>query len=131
MLITNVQIRDTKTDTRLEAVTSVTFDDMLVVHDIKIISSDEGYFLAMPSRRVPNGTFKDIAHPISKDVRSALERITVDGFTHMREHGLPMITLSLAVGSRKNSMLEQVFSDFVVTHRDTHSNGEDDDPAIV
>ena len=113
MLITNVQIRDTKTGTRLEGVASITFDDMIVVHDIKIIASDEGYFLAMPSRRLPNGAFKDIAHPISKEARGSIERISIGGFRRMRELGETGLSMSLAPDCTAASMLEQRYEDFI------------------
>ena len=57
----------------MRAVVSVTFDDSIVVHDIKIIEGPDRYFLAMPSRRMVDGSFRDIVHPISADVRTNLE----------------------------------------------------------
>ena len=115
MIITNVQIRDTKTETRLEGVASVTFDSMIVIHDIKIISNTEGgYFLAMPSRRLPNGTFKDIAHPISKEARGALENIAIGCFGKMRDEGREIMTFAVNESSDKKCMTEQTADDFVV-----------------
>lgn len=113
MIITNVQIRDTKTETRLEGVASVTFDSMIVIHDIKIISNTEGgYFLAMPSRRLPNGTFKDIAHPISKEARGALESIAIGCFEKMKQEGQEALVFALKSTNTKSSMLEQGIEDF-------------------
>ncbi|MBQ9950037.1 MAG: SpoVG family protein [Clostridia bacterium] len=115
MIITSVQIRDTKTGTRLEGVASVTFDDMMVIHDIKIISNAEGgCFLAMPSRKLPNGTFTDIAHPISREARGALENIIISCFGCMRGSGLPNMNLRLGMNNTKKCMTEQVFEDFEV-----------------
>ncbi len=54
----------------MKAVASVTFDNEFVIHDIKVIESQNGLFIAMPSRKkTPNGEFKDIAHPINAETR--------------------------------------------------------------
>ena len=58
---------------KLKAVASITIDDELVVHDIKIINGDKGYFLSMPSRKTAEGEFKDIVHPIKTEVREQLK----------------------------------------------------------
>ena len=57
----------------MKAVVSVTFDNAFVVHDIKIIEGTDRLFIAMPSRKTPDGEFKDIAHPINRDMRVKLE----------------------------------------------------------
>ena len=73
MKITDVRVRIVKKDdSKLKAVASVTFDDCFVIHDIKIISGNEGTFIAMPSRKTNEGEYKDIAHPIRQDMRQEL-----------------------------------------------------------
>ena len=57
----------------MKAVVSVTFDDEFVVHDIKVIESDNGLFIAMPSRKTMDGEFRDIAHPISPVTREKIQ----------------------------------------------------------
>lgn len=57
----------------MKAVVSVTFDDAFVVHDIKVIEGQERLFIAMPSRKTPDGEFKDIAHPINAEMRERLQ----------------------------------------------------------
>ena len=69
MMITDVRIRKLPEDSKLKAVASVTFDNQIVIHDIKIIEGAEALFIAMPSRKLPNGEFKDIAHPINAETR--------------------------------------------------------------
>lgn len=65
MRISDVRIRIVKKDdAKLKAVASVTFDECFVVHDIKVINGSEGLFVAMPSRKTPDGDYKDVAHPI-------------------------------------------------------------------
>lgn len=74
MKITDVRVRLVKKDdSKLKAVSSVTFDDCFVIHDIKVIEGTEGCFIAMPSRRTADGEFKDIAHPIKQEMRDELK----------------------------------------------------------
>ncbi len=74
MNISDIKIRRTKDDGRMKAIVSITFDEEFVVHDIKVIEGPEKLFLAMPSRRLPEGGFCDIAHPINAEVRDKIER---------------------------------------------------------
>lgn len=59
----------------MRAIVSVTFDDSFVVHDIKIIEGQNGLFIAMPSRKVSEGDYRDIAHPINSETRNELQEI--------------------------------------------------------
>ena len=69
MEITDIKIRKIITEGRLRAVVSVTLDNMLAVHDIKVVQGDERLFVAMPSRKDESGVFRDIVHPISPSAR--------------------------------------------------------------
>ncbi len=73
--ITDVRVRIVKQheEGKLKAVASIIIDDCFAVHDIKIISGNDGVFIAMPSRKTSEGDFKDIAHPINTDTREALK----------------------------------------------------------
>ena len=74
MTITDVRVRLVdKEGLNLKATASVTFDNAFVVHDIKVIEGREGLFIAMPSRKVPNGTYRDVAHPINTEARADIE----------------------------------------------------------
>ena len=73
MQITDVKIRKIIPDGRLRAIVSVTLDNLIAVHDIKVIKGDDRLFVAMPSRRDENGVFRDIVHPISITGRNAIE----------------------------------------------------------
>lgn len=76
MKITDVRIRVVKKDDKkLRAVASITIDDCFVVHDIKVIEGAEGCFIAMPSRKTPDGEYKDIAHPINTETREELRGV--------------------------------------------------------
>ena len=73
MTITDVRIRKIATEGKMKAIVSVTFDNEFVVHDIKVIEGQNGLFIAMPSRKTPDGEFKDIAHPINTDNRVKIQ----------------------------------------------------------
>ena len=72
MQITEVRIRMIDTEGKMRAVASVTFDGCFVVHDIKIIDGQEGPFVAMPSRKIGDGEFRDVAHPIQQFMRDMI-----------------------------------------------------------
>ena len=80
MEITDVRIRKIDADGKMKAVVSVTFDNEFVVHDIKVIESQTGLFIAMPSRKTPDGEFKDIAHPINVETREKLQKAILEKF---------------------------------------------------
>ena len=80
MTITDIRIRRTYQDTRLRALVSVTVDHDLAVHDIKVIEGPERLFVAMPSRKDENGTFRDIAHPITLEARKTLENAILEAY---------------------------------------------------
>ena len=81
MKISDVRVRIVKKDdSKLKAVASVTFDDCFVVHDIKVIEGNEGYFIAMPSRKTADGEYKDIAHPIKTETREELIKVILNAF---------------------------------------------------
>ena len=73
MKITDIRVRLVNNNDKLKAVASITIDDELVVHDIKVINGKDGYFLSMPSRKTDDGKFKDIVHPIKTEVRESLK----------------------------------------------------------
>ena len=73
MNITDVRIRKIHDAGKMKAVASITFDDEFVVHDIKIIDGQNGPFIAMPSRKVGEGDFRDIAHPLMSETRNRIK----------------------------------------------------------
>ena len=72
MNITDVRIRKVSDEGKMKAVVSITFDDEFVVHDIKIIDGQNGLFIAMPSRKMGEGDFRDIAHPLVSETRNKI-----------------------------------------------------------
>lgn len=83
MEITDIRIRRMGTEGKMKAVVSVTFDDALVIHDIKVIEGQDKMFIAMPSRKTPDGEFKDIAHPINAQMRDLLQTSIIEKFESM------------------------------------------------
>lgn len=73
MEITDLKIRKMMADGRLRAIVSITLDQMLAVHDIKVVQGETRLFVAMPSRKDEGGIFRDIVHPISAQAREYLE----------------------------------------------------------
>ncbi|QQD84661.1 septation regulator SpoVG [Jeotgalicoccus sp. ATCC 8456] len=74
MKITDVRLRKVNNqDTRMKALVSVTFDEAFVVHDLRVIDGNNGLFVAMPSKRTPDGEFRDIAHPINTEMRQHVQ----------------------------------------------------------
>ena len=80
MEITDVRLRKVNSENRMKAVASVTFDNEFVIHDIKVIESQNGLFIAMPSKKTPNGEFKDIAHPINKETREKIQKAILEEY---------------------------------------------------
>lgn len=80
MNITDIKVRKLSDEDKMKAIVSVTFDDEMVIHDIKVIQSPEKLFVAMPSRKMPDGRFVDIAHPINAYVRQTLEESIIEAY---------------------------------------------------
>lgn len=83
MKISDVRIRIVKNESsKIKASATITIDDCFVVHDIKVIemADKEGYFIAMPSRKTPDGDFKDIVHPLNTETREEIKAIVLKAF---------------------------------------------------
>ena len=80
MDITDIRVKKIAAEGKMKAVVSVTFDDAFVVHDIKIIEGQDKLFTAMPSRKTPENEYKDIAHPINREMRDMLEKSILEKY---------------------------------------------------
>lgn len=81
MKITDIRIRlMEKDDSRLKAVASVTIDDCIAIHDIKIVDGTDGYFVSMPSRKSSRGEYRDIVHPINNEARAELTNAVMEAY---------------------------------------------------
>ena len=80
MTITDFRVRKIASEGKMKAIVSVTFDNEFVVHDIKVIEGQNGLFIAMPSRKTPDGEFKDIAHPINTETRERMQSAILEAY---------------------------------------------------
>ena len=80
MQITDVRVRKVSKEGKMKAVVSITIDNEFVVHDIKIIEGDKGYFIAMPSRKAGDGEYRDIAHPINSGTRERIQALILQKY---------------------------------------------------
>ena len=83
MQITDIRVRVVSKESKMKAVVSGTFDDAFVVHDIKVIEGEKGLFIAMPSKKTPDGEYRDIAHPIHGDMRAMLQEAILERFQQL------------------------------------------------
>jgi stage V sporulation protein G len=84
--VTDVRIRRLAQDGKMRAIVSITLNERFVVHDVRVIEGNNGLFVAMPSKRTPNGEFRDIAHPINAETRAIIQKSVLDAYT--REMGV-------------------------------------------
>jgi len=83
MLITDVRVRKVLAAGRMKAIVSITLDDMLVIHDVKVVEGSNGLFVAMPSRKMPDGEFRDIAHPINSSARELIQSAVLQAYENV------------------------------------------------
>ena len=81
MKVTSVNVKKIeKENSRMKGIAEILLDDMIAIHDIRIISGDNGLFVAMPSRKTPTGDYRDIVHPISQEARDIIEKAIVEEY---------------------------------------------------
>jgi len=80
VIITDVRVRKVLSEGRMKAIVSVTLDDMFVIHDVKVVEGNRGLFVAMPSRKTPDGEFRDIAHPITTSARELIQSAVLQAY---------------------------------------------------
>lgn len=79
MEITKVNIRQVEMN-KVKAMASITIDEQFVVHDLRVVEGERGFFVAMPSRKLPNGEYRDIAHPINTETREMVQAAVLSEF---------------------------------------------------
>ena len=85
MNITDVRIRKVGEEGKMKAIASVTFDDEFVVHDIKVIEGRNGLFIAMPSRKMSDGNYRDIAHPLLSETRNRIKDAILNAYENIED----------------------------------------------
>ncbi|MDO8886302.1 septation regulator SpoVG [Candidatus Oleimmundimicrobium sp.] len=84
MEITRVVVRLVDMN-KVQAIASITFDDEFVVHNLRVVDGDKGLFVAMPSRKLPNGEYRDVAHPINTEMRERIQSAVLDEYKQVKE----------------------------------------------
>ena len=72
----------------MRAIVSITLNERFVVHDVRVIEGNNGLFVAMPSKRTPNGEFRDIAHPINSETREEIQQSVLTAYTRELENSV-------------------------------------------
>ncbi|AQS57852.1 septation regulator SpoVG [Desulforamulus ferrireducens] len=80
MHVTDVRVRKVLMEGKMKAIVSVTLDDAFVIHDVKVVEGQNGLFVAMPSRKTPDGEFRDIAHPINSSAREVIQNAVLQAY---------------------------------------------------
>lgn len=81
MKVTTVNVKKIeKENSRMKGIASILLDDIIAIHDIRVISGDNGLFVAMPSRKTATGDYRDIVHPISQEGREMIEKAILDEY---------------------------------------------------
>lgn len=80
MQITDIRMRLVENESKLKGTASIVLDNEFVIHDIKVIESEKGLFMAMPSRKTPDGEFKDICHAINSTAREKIESAILEKY---------------------------------------------------
>lgn len=85
MEITEVRLRLVKDPGKLKAAASITIDDCFVVHDLRVVETESGLFVAMPNKRMGTGEFRDVAHPINNETRDHIAKLVIDKYNEELE----------------------------------------------
>ena len=81
--ITDIRITPITNDDKLRAYAAIVLDGCFIVGDLRVVEGEDGYFVAMPSRRKRDGSYKDIAYPLNNEARESLERRILEAYEAM------------------------------------------------
>lgn len=84
--ITDVKLRPVPEGSKVKALASITVDNCFVVHDLKVVEGNGGLFVAMPSRKGPDGVFRDVAHPIDPETRQLISDLVMQKYRETLEN---------------------------------------------
>ncbi len=79
MEITDIRVT-LRNEDKLKAFVNITFDNQFVIRGLKVINGKTGYFVSMPSRKRPDGTHQDIAHPVNNESRRFIEEAVLAAY---------------------------------------------------
>lgn len=114
MIITAVQLKLLfDTSTKLRAIANLTLDDMIVIHDIKVLMNNGELFLAMPSKSKKTSGFQDVVHPINRDTRTAIEKIIFAVYDTAIKENRALIDVRMIV-NEEDSVITQSSTNFEI-----------------
>lgn len=118
MEITYIKLKRIRDQQKLVAIADVTIDDLIVIHGIKVLSNrDNGLFIAMPSKKNPNGTFSDIVHPISVSARSIFEKLLFPATDKLLKENRAHLQYK-KTQKAQTTIIEQRLDDFAIVEDD-------------
>lgn len=80
MNITDIKVMPVEGDTKLKAFVSIKLEDCFIIRDMKVISGNNGFFVAMPAKKLKDGTYRDLIHPLDKPTRLRLEKLVLEAY---------------------------------------------------
>ncbi|MGQ9778742.1 MAG: septation regulator SpoVG [Bacillota bacterium] len=83
MEITDVRLKKVSNEGKVRALATITIDDAFVVRDIRVVEGQNGLFVAMPSRKTPDGEFRDIVYPLTQEAREQLQKAILSQYEKM------------------------------------------------
>ena len=86
MRITEIKVLPVDGDEKLKAYVTIKLDDCFVVRDMKVIKGTTGFFVAMPAKKMKDGTYRDLVHPLDKLTRDKLEEAVLDEYKRSQEY---------------------------------------------
>ncbi len=84
MRITEIKVLPVDGDEKLKAYVTIKLDDCFVIRDMKVIKGVSGYFVAMPAKKMKDGTYRDLVHPLDKSTRQMLEDQVMDEYRRVQ-----------------------------------------------
>ena len=114
MKITYIKLKKISNQHKLVAVADVTIDNLIAIHDIKVVENAVGeLFIAMPNKKRPNGTFSDVVHPISASARGVFESLILTAADKLIKEKRSYLQYKLEY-TTDNTFFEQSLSDFTL-----------------
>ena len=93
MKVTSVNVKKIeKEGSRMKGIASIVLDECFAVKDIRIIQGEDKLFIAMPSRKYPDGEYRDVAHPINGETREMIEKATFEAYDQAEDAKAPEAT---------------------------------------
>lgn len=80
MQITNVRVRRVEVEGRVKAVCTFLIDGVFAVNDVRVVEGQNGLFVSMPSRKTPEGEYRDLAHPITSEARELIQKAILGAY---------------------------------------------------